>query len=74
MGEGHRPLRASLSRRRRCRIRCCSTATRISRDYGGLDDLPTSFFVDRKGVVVAAQVGLTSESDIESKIEKALGE
>ena len=44
----------------------------ISRDYGGLDDLPTSFFVDRKGVVVAAQVGLTSESDIESKIEKAL--
>jgi cytochrome c biogenesis protein CcmG/thiol:disulfide interchange protein DsbE len=44
----------------------------ISHDYGGLDDLPTSYFVDRKGVVVAAQVGLTSESDIESKIEKAL--
>jgi cytochrome c biogenesis protein CcmG/thiol:disulfide interchange protein DsbE len=46
----------------------------ISRAYGGLDDLPTSFFVNRKGVVVAAQVGLTSESDIESKIQKALGE
>jgi cytochrome c biogenesis protein CcmG/thiol:disulfide interchange protein DsbE len=46
----------------------------ISRDYGGLDDLPTSYFVNRKGVVVAAQVGLTSESDIESKIQKALGE
>jgi cytochrome c biogenesis protein CcmG/thiol:disulfide interchange protein DsbE len=46
----------------------------ISRDYGGLDDLPASFFVDRKGVVVAAQVGLTSESDIESKIEKALSQ
>jgi cytochrome c biogenesis protein CcmG/thiol:disulfide interchange protein DsbE len=46
----------------------------ISRDYGGLDDLPTSFFVDRKGVVVAAQVGLTSESDIESKIQKALNQ
>lgn len=44
----------------------------ISRDYGGLDDLPTSFYVDRKGVVVAAQVGLTSEQDIESKIQKAL--
>jgi cytochrome c biogenesis protein CcmG/thiol:disulfide interchange protein DsbE len=44
----------------------------ISNDYGGLDNLPTSFFVDRKGVVVAAQVGLTSEQDIESKIEKAL--
>jgi cytochrome c biogenesis protein CcmG/thiol:disulfide interchange protein DsbE len=46
----------------------------ISREYGGLDDLPTSYFVDRKGVVVAAQVGLTSESDIESKIEKALNQ
>ncbi len=44
----------------------------ISREYGGLDDLPTSFFVDRNGKVVAAQVGLTSESDIEGNIEKAL--
>lgn len=44
----------------------------ISEEYGGLDNLPTSFFVDRKGVVVAAQVGLTSEQDIESKIVKAL--
>ncbi len=46
----------------------------ISRDYGGLDDLPTSFFVDRKGVIVASQVGLTSASDIESKIRKALNQ
>ncbi len=45
----------------------------ISRDYGGLDDLPTSFFVDRKGTVVATQVGLTSESEIEGNIRKALG-
>jgi thiol-disulfide isomerase/thioredoxin len=44
----------------------------ISRAYGGLDDLPMSFFVDRKGTVVAAQVGLTSESDIEGNIKKAL--
>ncbi len=46
----------------------------ISRGYGGLDDLPTSFFVDRKGVVVAAQVGLTSEQEIESNIRKALNQ
>lgn len=46
----------------------------ISRDYGGLDDLPTSFFVDRSGKVVAASVGLTSESDIEGNIKKALAE
>ena len=46
----------------------------ISRDYGGLDDLPASFFIDRAGKVVAATVGLTSESDIEGNIRKALGE
>ncbi len=46
----------------------------ISNEYGGLDDLPTSFFVDRSGKVVAASVGLTSESDIEGNIKKALAE
>jgi cytochrome c biogenesis protein CcmG/thiol:disulfide interchange protein DsbE len=44
----------------------------ISTQYGGLDDLPASFFVDRNGKVVAASVGLTSESDIENNIKKAL--
>jgi len=46
----------------------------ISRAYGGLDDLPASFFIDRSGKVIAATVGLTSESDIEDYIRKALGE
>jgi cytochrome c biogenesis protein CcmG/thiol:disulfide interchange protein DsbE len=46
----------------------------ISRPYGGLDELPVSFFVDRKGTVVAAQAGLTSESQIEANVRKALGE
>jgi thiol-disulfide isomerase/thioredoxin len=46
----------------------------ISEAYGGLDDLPASFFVDRSGKVVAASVGLTSESDIESNIRKALAQ
>jgi cytochrome c biogenesis protein CcmG/thiol:disulfide interchange protein DsbE len=44
----------------------------ISEPYGGLDSLPTSFFVDRNGVVVAAMMGLTSESEIENNIRKAL--
>jgi cytochrome c biogenesis protein CcmG/thiol:disulfide interchange protein DsbE len=44
----------------------------ISDQYGGLDELPTSFFLDRKGNVVAAQLGLTSKSDIEDNIKKAL--
>jgi cytochrome c biogenesis protein CcmG/thiol:disulfide interchange protein DsbE len=46
----------------------------ISTPYGGLDELPTSFFVNRKGVVIAAQVGLSSESDFEANIKKALAE
>ena len=45
----------------------------ISKPYGGLDDLPTSFFVDRNGTVVATQLGLTSKDDIEANIKKALG-
>jgi thiol-disulfide isomerase/thioredoxin len=46
----------------------------VSTAWGGLDDLPASFYVDRNGQVVAASVGLTSESEIESNIKKALGE
>ena len=45
----------------------------LSKPYGGLDSLPTSFFVDRNGKVVAAQVGLTSKDEIEGNIRKALG-
>ena len=44
----------------------------ISQPYGGLDSLPTSYFVDRQGKVVAAQLGLTSKDEIESNIRKAL--
>jgi thiol-disulfide isomerase/thioredoxin len=46
----------------------------VSTPYGGLDEMPTSFFVDRKGTVVAAQQGITSKDDIETNIKKALGE
>ncbi len=46
----------------------------LSKPYGGLDALPTSFYVDRSGKVVAAQVGLTSKDEIEGNIRKALGD
>jgi cytochrome c biogenesis protein CcmG/thiol:disulfide interchange protein DsbE len=46
----------------------------LSKPYGGLDEMPTSFFVDRNGTVVAAQLGLTSKIDIEANIKRALGE
>lgn len=44
----------------------------ISKDYGGLDAMPSSFFVDKNGVIVATQTGLTSQSEIAAKIEKSL--
>jgi peroxiredoxin len=44
----------------------------ISKPYGGLDELPTSFFIGRDGTVVATQLGLTSKDEIESNIRKAL--
>lgn len=46
----------------------------IAQPYGGVEDLPTSFYVNRKGVVVAAQMGLTSESAMAANIQKALAD
>ncbi len=46
----------------------------LSKPYGGVDDLPTSFYVNRKGVVVAAQVGIDSESAMEANVKKAMAE
>jgi thiol-disulfide isomerase/thioredoxin len=46
----------------------------ISNEYGGLEAMPTSFWVDRSGKVIAAQMGITSKDDMEAKIKKALGE
>jgi peroxiredoxin len=45
----------------------------LSKPYGGLDAMPTSFFLDRNGTIVAAQMGITSKEDIETNIRKALG-
>jgi len=45
----------------------------LSKPYGGLDSMPTSFYVDRSGTVVAVQMGLTSKEDMEANIRKALG-
>lgn len=45
----------------------------LSQAYGGLDAMPTSFYVDRSGKIVAARQGLTSKDDMEANIRKALG-
>ncbi len=45
----------------------------ISKTYGGLDSMPTSFYVDREGKIIAAQMGITSKDEMEENIRKALG-
>jgi thiol-disulfide isomerase/thioredoxin len=40
--------------------------------YGGIDGLPTNFFLDRSGKVVDHVLGLVSESVIEDAIKKSL--
>ena len=45
----------------------------LDKAYGGLDELPMSFFVDSNGTVVAEQMGLTSKDEMEANIKKALG-
>jgi peroxiredoxin len=52
-------------------ILACNHAT--AQAYGGLPDLPESFFVDRSGKVVAAMEGADSEAEIDANIRKALG-
>jgi cytochrome c biogenesis protein CcmG/thiol:disulfide interchange protein DsbE len=44
----------------------------VSKPYGGLDAMPTSFFVDRSGKIISATMGITSKDDIEANIQKVL--
>ena len=43
-----------------------------SKTYGGIDVLPTSFYVGRNGKVVEEAAGLISRDEIEANIKKAL--
>jgi cytochrome c biogenesis protein CcmG/thiol:disulfide interchange protein DsbE len=45
----------------------------VADSYGDLDALPTTFFLNRNGVVVAAQMGMTTKEELESNIKKTLG-
>jgi len=45
---------------------------KIANQYGGIDSIPTTFFINRSGKVVASTVGLAPEQDIEADIQKAL--
>ena len=45
---------------------------RTAQAYGGLPELPESFFIDRHGRVIAEMTGADSEAAIEAHIRKAL--
>ncbi len=45
----------------------------IADSYGDIEALPATFFLNRNGVVVAAQMGITSRDELERNIKKALG-
>jgi peroxiredoxin len=44
----------------------------VAKPYGGIDALPTTFFVGRDGKVVATTIGLADRDEIEANIKKAL--
>jgi len=44
----------------------------LTKPYGGLEAMPTSFYVDRNGTVVSSQMGISSKDDMEAKIRKAI--
>ena len=44
----------------------------VSDDYGNVQYLPTTFYIDRDGVIVDKAAGLFSRADIENDIKKIL--
>jgi hypothetical protein len=44
----------------------------VSDDYGNVQYLPTTFYVDRNGVIVDKAAGLFSRDEIENDIKKIL--
>jgi hypothetical protein len=45
---------------------------KVSDDYGDVQYLPTTFYVDRNGVIVDKAAGLFSRGEIENDIKKIL--
>lgn len=44
----------------------------VQKAYGGLDVLPVSFYIDRKGIVVEETVGLGTKDEVEAHIKRAI--
>jgi len=46
----------------------------VARKYGDVEDLPTTFYIDRNGKIVQFAMGLADRSEIEDKIKVALAQ
>ncbi|HXF13771.1 MAG TPA: TlpA disulfide reductase family protein [Terriglobales bacterium] len=46
----------------------------VGAQYGGIDYLPSTFYISRDGKIIEHAFGLVSRSEIEANIEKALGQ
>lgn len=46
------------------------TDGKVAPAYGGVEELPTSFYVNRQGVVEVETVGLASKDEVEANIKK----
>lgn len=44
----------------------------VAQQYGGIESIPTTFVIDRKGKIVATYVGLTSMAAYENHLKKLL--
>ena len=49
------------------------TDHKIDNQYGGMDMLPTTFYIDRNGVIQAQAVGLAPKEQAEANVHKILG-
>jgi len=49
------------------------TDGKVAPAYGGVDMLPTSFYIDRNGLVTTETIGLASKDEVEANIKKLLG-
>jgi cytochrome c biogenesis protein CcmG/thiol:disulfide interchange protein DsbE len=46
----------------------------VYRKYGDVEDLPTTFYIDRSGKIVQFAMGLVDRDEIEDKVKAALGQ
>ena len=47
---------------------------KVERDYGGIQFLPVTVYIDRDGKIVDKAFGLHGRSEIEEDIKKSLGQ